>query len=143
MGPHLDLRCLPYVLYGVTKKKPVSLGSTVVATYSASTLPYAWIVRNILTECPVRTVQALRAAAAAAAKQKRPLLPCFIFDPSTFGATTEHGNAKTGGYRAQFVIESVRDLRQRCVPSRLCESYQNTARKSCILAKHTAVYQQT
>lgn len=40
-----------------------------------------------------------------------PILPLYCFDPRQF-ATTSFGFAKTGNYRARFLLESVMDLRQ-------------------------------
>lgn len=40
-----------------------------------------------------------------------PVINCFIFDPFWFGKTA-HGFAKTGHYRARFLLESVADLRK-------------------------------
>lgn len=39
------------------------------------------------------------------------IVPVFIFDERVFGGTTRFGFPKTGKYRTQFIIESVRDLR--------------------------------
>lgn len=39
------------------------------------------------------------------------IIPLYCFDPRQFG-TTPFGFPKTGGYRAQFLLESVADLRQ-------------------------------
>lgn len=38
------------------------------------------------------------------------VLPCYIFDPRQY-CTTKFGSAKTGQYRAKFMLESVADLR--------------------------------
>ena len=40
------------------------------------------------------------------------VVPVYIFDPRVFQATTRFGFDKTGPYRARFIIESIRDLRQ-------------------------------
>ena len=56
---------------------------------------------------------ALAAAAATAAKQNRPLVPCYIFDPRIHcNAKLPKGDVKTSGFRTQFILESVADLRQ-------------------------------
>mgnify|MGYP000459529068 CR=1 FL=1 len=39
------------------------------------------------------------------------ILPVYVFDPRVFTASTPNGFPKTGKYRAQFIIESVHDLR--------------------------------
>ena len=39
------------------------------------------------------------------------MVPLYCFDPRQY-ITTPHGNPKTGGYRAQFLLESVQDLKQ-------------------------------
>ncbi|QQE64369.1 cryptochrome DASH [Leptolyngbya sp. BL0902] len=39
------------------------------------------------------------------------VIPCYCFDPRQFGQTA-FGFAKTGAFRAQFLLESVADLRQ-------------------------------
>ncbi|MBD2428225.1 DASH family cryptochrome [Phormidium sp. FACHB-1136] len=41
----------------------------------------------------------------------RQVIPCYCFDPRQFG-TTAFGFPKTGAFRAQFLLESVADLRQ-------------------------------
>lgn len=46
----------------------------------------------------------------AALKAKVPLIPLYCFDPRQFGKTS-FGFAKTGAFRAQFLLESVADLR--------------------------------
>ncbi|HEY9764035.1 MAG TPA: deoxyribodipyrimidine photo-lyase, partial [Trichocoleus sp.] len=43
--------------------------------------------------------------------QRASVLPLYCFDPRQFG-TTAFGFPKTGAYRAQFLLESVADLRQ-------------------------------
>ena len=39
------------------------------------------------------------------------MVPLYCFDPRQYIATP-WGNPKTGGYRAQFLLESVQDLKQ-------------------------------
>lgn len=39
------------------------------------------------------------------------VIPCYCFDPREYGETS-YGFPKTGAYRAQFILESVADLRQ-------------------------------
>lgn len=39
------------------------------------------------------------------------IIPCYCFDPRQFG-TTAFGFPKTGSYRAQFLLESLADLRR-------------------------------
>lgn len=39
------------------------------------------------------------------------VVPLYCFDPRQY-ITTPHGNPKTGGFRAQFLLESVQDLKQ-------------------------------
>ncbi|HEY9737345.1 MAG TPA: DASH family cryptochrome, partial [Trichocoleus sp.] len=46
-----------------------------------------------------------------AAKQGAQILPLYCFDPRSFGQTS-FGFAKTGPHRAQFLLESIADLRQ-------------------------------
>lgn len=46
-----------------------------------------------------------------ALKQGAQILPLYCFDPRSFGQTA-FGFAKTGAHRAQFLLESVADLRQ-------------------------------
>ncbi|MEM6319850.1 MAG: DASH family cryptochrome [Bacteroidota bacterium] len=46
-----------------------------------------------------------------ALKSSEEVLPIFIFDERVFKGTTKYGFPKTSSYRAQFIIESVRDLR--------------------------------
>ena len=41
------------------------------------------------------------------------VIPTYIFDPRVFSGQTKFGFAKTGKYRAKFIIESVIDLKQR------------------------------
>ncbi|MEO0870150.1 MAG: deoxyribodipyrimidine photo-lyase, partial [Cyanobacteria bacterium J06642_11] len=45
-----------------------------------------------------------------ALEQKAEIIPVYCFDPRQFGQTS-FGFAKTGAYRAQFLLESVADLR--------------------------------
>ena len=40
------------------------------------------------------------------------VIPVFVFDERVFGAKTKHGFEKTGVHRAQFIIESVENLRK-------------------------------
>ncbi|MGF1570699.1 MAG: DASH family cryptochrome [Nodosilinea sp.] len=47
----------------------------------------------------------------AAIKTGQPVVPLYCFDPRQFGQTA-FGFPKTGAYRAQFLLESVGDLRQ-------------------------------
>jgi len=46
-----------------------------------------------------------------ALKQKQPIVPLYCVDPRQFGKTS-FGFPKTGAYRAQFLLESLADLRQ-------------------------------
>ncbi|MGD1952613.1 MAG: DASH family cryptochrome [Leptolyngbyaceae cyanobacterium] len=46
-----------------------------------------------------------------ALEQKAEIIPVYCFDPRQFGQTS-FGFAKTGSYRAQFLLESVADLRK-------------------------------
>jgi len=46
-------------------------------------------------------------------KGDREVVPFYCFDDRVFGPTTPFGSAKTGSYRAKFVLESVADLRNR------------------------------
>ena len=46
-----------------------------------------------------------------AVQSGRRMVPCYCFDPRQFGQTT-FDFAKTGAFRAQFLLESVADLRQ-------------------------------
>ncbi|MGB3312522.1 MAG: DASH family cryptochrome [Nodosilinea sp.] len=46
-----------------------------------------------------------------ALRVRQPVLPLYCFDPRQFGQTS-FGFAKTGAYRAQFLLESVADLRR-------------------------------
>ena len=46
-----------------------------------------------------------------ALEQKAEIIPVYCFDPRQFGQTS-FGFEKTGSYRAQFLLESVADLRQ-------------------------------
>lgn len=48
---------------------------------------------------------------AKAVQARQEVLLCYCFDPRQFG-TSPFGFAKTGSYRAQFLLESVADLRQ-------------------------------
>ncbi|MEO1634766.1 MAG: deoxyribodipyrimidine photo-lyase, partial [Cyanobacteria bacterium J06631_9] len=43
--------------------------------------------------------------------QSAEVIPLYCFDPSHFGETS-FGFAKTGAYRAQFLLETIADLRQ-------------------------------
>ncbi|MEM8615114.1 MAG: deoxyribodipyrimidine photo-lyase, partial [Cyanobacteria bacterium P01_H01_bin.105] len=45
-----------------------------------------------------------------ALEQKAEIIPVYCFDPRQFGQTS-FGFPKTGAYRAQFLLESVADLR--------------------------------
>lgn len=72
-------------------------------------LAVVWL-RNDLR---VRDNAALRAAADLCTQGAAShALPVYTLNPRTFG-TTRWGNPKTGPYRAQFLIESVLDLKQR------------------------------
>lgn len=51
-----------------------------------------------------------REAIHAALRAEAEIIPVYCFDDRTFG-TTSFGFAKTGSYRARFIVESVRDLR--------------------------------
>lgn len=46
-----------------------------------------------------------------AVKTGKRVIPCYCFDPRQFGRTT-FGFPKTGAFRAQFLLESLADLRQ-------------------------------
>ncbi|MGB7487775.1 MAG: deoxyribodipyrimidine photo-lyase, partial [Phormidesmis sp.] len=46
-----------------------------------------------------------------ALQQKADIIPLYCFDPRHFGETS-FGFAKTGAYRAQFLLETIADLRQ-------------------------------
>ena len=46
-----------------------------------------------------------------AARSNAQIIPCYCFDPRQFGQTP-FGFPKTGPFRAQFLLESVADLRQ-------------------------------
>ena len=51
-------------------------------------------------------------ALAEALKHGQEIIPVFVFDERTFMGTTDwFGFPKTGKFRTQFIIESVRDLR--------------------------------
>jgi len=41
------------------------------------------------------------------------VIPVYVFDPRIFGAQTSYGFPKTGKFRAQFIIQSIIDLRNR------------------------------
>ena len=49
---------------------------------------------------------------ALAHQHKLPVLHVFVFDPFWFGRTRHGRFPKTGSFRAQFLVESVQDLRQ-------------------------------
>lgn len=51
-------------------------------------------------------------ALTAAMKAVDEVVPVYVFDERTFLGKTSYGFPKTGKYRAQFVIESIQDLRQ-------------------------------
>lgn len=51
-------------------------------------------------------------ALTAAMKVVDEVVPVYVFDERTFLGKTSYGFPKTGKYRAQFVIESIQDLRQ-------------------------------
>jgi deoxyribodipyrimidine photo-lyase len=46
-----------------------------------------------------------------ALRQQQPIVPIYCIDPRQFG-TTSFGFPKTGPYRAQFLLQSLADLRQ-------------------------------
>jgi len=46
-----------------------------------------------------------------ALKHGEEVIPVYVFDTRIFQGTTKFGFPKTGNYRAQFIIESVQDLR--------------------------------
>ena len=50
-------------------------------------------------------------ALAQALDRAEEVLPVYVFDPRVFQAKTPEGFAKTGAFRAQFILESVADLR--------------------------------
>ncbi|MDX1666661.1 MAG: deoxyribodipyrimidine photo-lyase, partial [Saprospiraceae bacterium] len=47
-----------------------------------------------------------------ALKQADEVIPIYVFDERLFNGETSYGFRKTGKYRAQFIIESVEDLRR-------------------------------
>lgn len=51
-------------------------------------------------------------ALTAAIQRAEEVYPIFVFDERTFLGKTSFGFAKTGAFRCQFIIDSVRDLRQ-------------------------------
>lgn len=51
-------------------------------------------------------------ALASALRMAEEIIPIYVFDERVFTAKTHFGFPKTGKYRAQFILESVADLRQ-------------------------------
>lgn len=47
-----------------------------------------------------------------AIKHNDEIIPVYIFDERVFNSKTRFGNEKTGSFRAQFIIESIHDLRE-------------------------------